>query len=923
MFYEKYLKYKQKYFNLKKNFINQIGGEHILLFIFNNNYRTIYQYSHDHAHADADLDTLDVFKNHLLNDPRNCLIFHKFGRLNNSKEFNELPPFTILNICTNNENIKQIVESMKYNVVEFDMSGEATPMHRTISSGNEDAVISYTNKKSLELFLYDVIFSRIDFYIRTTKTDYRKIYSNYYTQQVASNSKIKVTFDSGNAAKTKISRDLANTLGCRIDETVPKPGFGNFCFDIYPDLYAFDNTEQLFNNIIRDGNTSKYIYDQSIQYLDLLKIRDIQLYNQFIENLNLYQVGGVNSFVVSGFAKTTFYFIINGTEANFLNRIGNVIPLLVEAEVDDNPTNSILINANTIKTLEHYKLFLSVSDDHREYRELEAKNKFDKSIIDGFKKNFLVDNTDGVLKQRFLSDKLRKEQIELDKSPVEKMKCETHFYKFDINSTRIELQESIGNYIEPQIGYNILFDTGNAAVTLINPRFITANPTINFNEQNVKPHGAFYIFLGKLIETTHDYQLRNILKRWLDRTFDSKQIYAEFIGNTSAEFQRDYRNYFINYLKLLAIKDANHVITVKGGTTCTFNLKLGNPGIITQITGIKDEIIIPIKLSHYGDPVRIRGLQLDASKHMNGKNGFIKIYNPANQRWEVQFDDDSVGNFKPLNLQILLPINIGSHVILDGLQTQDMNGRTGICENYNDQNGRFEIRLNDGTIVHIKPNNLILIPVVPVPAGPVPAVPVPAGPSTGTDILISVDHVQKLNKQLYFIGNLQETYATKQAIEGLVIQIRQLNPRNRVDVNVISQLIGLIRMHENMKFDPVLVPCINDAFIPKKFYEDIIKIAFFKLYEILFDFKKDFIKSENEELKIKIKELDKFTSHIGDINIHDIERFNLEILQRITADLNTHFKTTFIKLLQEAVAIANKSKEKSTPEYKINDICPY
>ena len=918
MFYEKYLKYKQKYFNLKKNFINQIGGEHILLFTFNNNYTTIYQYSHDHTDADA----LDVFKNHLLNNPTNCLIFHKLGRINNNKEFNELPPFTILNICANNENIKPIVESMKYNMVEFDTSGEATPMHRTISSGNEDAVISYTNKKSLELFLYDVIFSRIDFYRRNSKTDYQKIHSNYYTQQVPSDTKIKVTFDSGNAAKTTISRDLANTLGCQIDETIPKPEFGNFCFDIYSVLYAFDNnTDRLFNNIIRSGNTSKNIYDHSIHFLNHLKIHDIQLYNQFIENLNLYQVGGVNSSAVSGFAKTTFYFLINGTEANFLNRKGNVIPLSVEAEVDDNPTNSILINANTIKTLEHYKLFLSVSDDHREYRELKAKIKSNESIVDGFKDGFLVDDTDGLLGQQLLTDKLRKGTIKSHKSSVEKMKCETHFYKFDINSTKIELQELAGNYTEPQNGYNILFDTGNAAVTLINPRFITANPNIAFNEQNVKPHEAFYAFLGKLIEKTYDYQLKNILERWLDRTFDSKQIYAEFIGNTSAEFQRDYRYFFINYLNLLPIEDANHFVTVKGGTTCTFNLKLGNPEIITPITGIKDEIIIPIKLPHYGDPVRIQGLQSDGSKHMNGKNGFIKIYNPANQRWQVQFDDSSVGNFMKQNLQVLLPINIGSHVILGGLQSEaskQMNGRIGICENYNDQNGRFEIRLDDGNIAHIKPNNLILIPAVPVPA-----VPVPARPSTGTDILISVDHVQKLNKQLYFIGNLQETYATKQAIEELVIQIRQLNPHNHYDAIQISQLIDLIRIYKNTKYDPVLVQCINDGFIPKKFYEDIIKIAFFKLNEILFDFKNDFIRSENLELIKKIEDLNRFTSQINGINIHDIEQYDLGSLQGITADLNTHFKTTFIKLLQEAVAIANKSKEKSTPEYKINDICPY
>jgi hypothetical protein len=914
MFYEKYLKYKQKYFNLKKNFINQIGGEYILLFTFNNNYTNIYQYTHDRDHADA----LDVFKNHLLDNPNDCLIFHKFGRINDSKEFNELPPFTILNICTNNDNIKPIVESMKYNVVEFDMGGEATPMHRTISSGNEDAVISYTNKKSLELFLYDVIFSRIDFYRRTNKTDYRKIYSNYYTQQVASESKIKVTFDSGNAAKTTISRDLANTLGYQIDETIPKPGFDNFCVDIYPVLFAFDNTDQLFRNIARSGNTSKNIYDHSIHFLNHLKIHNIQLYNQFIENLNLYQVGGVNSSAVSGFAKTTFYFLINGTEANFLNRKGNVIPLSVEAEVDDNPTNSILINANTIKTLEHYKLFLSISDDHREYRELEAKINSNKSIVDGFKDNFLVDNTDGLLEQQLLTDKLRKEKIESDKSPVEKMKCETHFYKFDINSTKIELLDLTGNYIEPRNGYNILFDTGNAAVTLINPRFITANPNIAFNEQNVMPHGAFYAFLGKLIEKTHDYQLRNILKRWIDRTLDSKQIYAEFIGNTSAEFQRDNRYFFINYLNLLAIEDVNHFVTVKGGTTCTFNLKLGNPGIITQITGIKDEIIIPIKLPHYGDPVLIRGLQSDGSKHMNGKNGFIKLYNPANQRWQVQFYDNTVGSFNSLNLQVLLPINTGSRVILDGLQSQHMNGRIGICQEYNDQNGRWSIRLDDGNPAIIKQSNLILIPVVPVPAGPVPT-----GPSTGTDILISVDHVQKLNKQLYFIGNLQETYATKQAIEGFQMQIRQLNPHNYHDAIQISQLIEWIRISKNTKYDPVLVPCVNDEFIPKKFYEDIIKIAFFKLNEILFDFKKDFIRSENQELKNKIKELNRFTSHIGDIEILQIEQYDLTLLQRITADLNTYFKTNFLKLLQEAVDIANKSKEKSTPEYKINDIYPY
>ena len=91
------------------------------------------------------------------------------------------------------------------------------------------------------------------------------------------------------------------------------------------------------------------IHEASINFLNLLKVDNINYYNAFITLLNLKLVHGVNSVTVGGFKTTSFQFLINGTEENFTNRKGKIIPLTVDAEVVDDKQNYVLINDKTIQ----------------------------------------------------------------------------------------------------------------------------------------------------------------------------------------------------------------------------------------------------------------------------------------------------------------------------------------------------------------------------------------------------------------------------------------------------------------------------------------------------------------------------------------------------------------------------------------------
>ena len=176
MYYTKYLKYKQKYANLKKNVINQVGGSRTILFTFNDDYTTVYQYI-----INTPEDNFDVFKSRILNDSHQCYILDNSIPITDAGYFNSLPPFTVLNICTPLDNIKPI-RDMLYNIPELNLDGDGTPVRRTLSHESAGNLTQYTRNKSLNIFLYDVIFSQIDFYYKTPVNNYVKHLANYYTK---------------------------------------------------------------------------------------------------------------------------------------------------------------------------------------------------------------------------------------------------------------------------------------------------------------------------------------------------------------------------------------------------------------------------------------------------------------------------------------------------------------------------------------------------------------------------------------------------------------------------------------------------------------------------------------------------------------------------------------------------------------------
>jgi hypothetical protein len=601
MYYKKYLKYKQKYAYLKDNFINQLGGNRKILFTFNNDYKTVYVYN-----IQSPEDDFIKFKNLILNniDDKNIEIFEQSTLLTTNENFGALPPFTILNICTKPDNIKQdILKCMVFDLPEPLLDGDATPLRRTKSYDSDAELSLLQKKKPLNLFLYDVGYSQINFYKNNNF-----LICNWQTADFYCDPKIVVLFDSGNSGKTLIPRSFARKLQCEIILTRPQGDFIQF-YDttIRALLQGFEDCN-LYQYLLRSQDLdSRTIYDYSKPFLDMLKQNYIGFYNQFIEKLNLEVTGGVNSKgAVIGFEKTTFQFLINGTEDNFKNRKGIIIPLSVDAWVEDddqddpNPDNYskvILINDKTIETLEYYRLFINVDDKHKICHENEMKLSLNKSRRDAITKGISKrDVKEKDLEVKIETRKTEKRNLELVKLPVINMKCKDHFYKIDIKKTSILLKDNANQFVQPVGDYTVIFDTGNSATTLISPEFIRKNDSINFNRVDVKPFPPFYEILENLITKNHDVQLKRVLSRWRNKQLTSAQIYGEFIGSTPLEFQQEYKDIFIGHLNLIESIDVSNVTQVKGGTKYSFGFGIDNfPGNI-QINAISTECIMQIDI---------------------------------------------------------------------------------------------------------------------------------------------------------------------------------------------------------------------------------------------------------------------------------------------------------------------------------------
>jgi hypothetical protein len=908
MYSKKYFKYKQKYVNLKNKIINQVGGAgRTILFTFNDNYITVYQYTINTAEDD-----FNAFKRSVLKNPEQCSITDNsfYIPITDSGYFSALPPFTVLNILTPLSNISDEIHDKIYNLQEDMSEGPGTPVHRTLSYEAHQTLIDYTQRKLLNIFLYDVHFSQIDFYRKDDDVNnYLKIKTNYNTTEtipLQCEPKIQVTFDSGNGGKTTIASDLAKELGCKIEPVKPDPNFIQFCI----------NNRQLFQDTVFEGNNfnilcdylirnhdmnSREIYNYSKIFLDEIKKTNLNKYYEFIRNLNLLMNQGVSSIDVGGFELTKFYILIKGTEQNFTNRKGVIIPLTVEAHINEKESNFILINARTIQTLEYYKLFLFISDKHTEYKKNTDGLNLKYARLAAVKKKYNMQRFDreGKMDDDMLKEKVKTLNQKIDnflfyKSSVEKMECKQNFYKFDIKNSRISLLVD-RQYVEPTQNYKVIFDTGNESSTLINPKFINNfkkdNPTMNFNEVTVKPLPSFYEFILNVIKESKDERLTQILNRWSNKetSMSSAQIYGEFIGSTSFEFQNtiiDHRleikdpgnkdqftminmkDVILAYLSLKSIGDANRNITVLGGTSYKFNLKIDTPP-----------------------------------------------NTPPNTPSNIEITAYSTDFIKPIVIE-------GSRVLIKGIQNKpELNGRTGTIIKFDEDKNRWEVKLDipisDRSIILLNLDKLENISPKPVQA------------NIPFDILVSVYDVKKFNQQAFFIGNLREKNEAMATLQYLEREVEQINP-DSTDPADIQKVRDLMNFRvQNKKFNAERIDCMDDVFVPTIFYVKIITIAYKKLLFTLDNFKnqvKDLMKMNISQPDLKkyndvMRKLETHVSFIGGIPIEDISNNSLITLIHMRNDLNT-FKNIFIADLKIVVDIANEIRSKissSTPQYTISN----
>jgi hypothetical protein len=822
MYYKKYLKYKQKYADLKKNFINQVGGNRKILFTFNNDYLRVYAFD-----IQAPDDDFDTFKNRILYNPddKNIEIFDRTGIISNNESFSKLPSFTILNVCTSPENIKQdILKCMIFNLPEPDLDGEATPMRRTKSVELVEKLSLLHKKKPLNLYLYDVKYSQIKFYKNN-----KFLKCNWQNADIPNNPDIEVLFDSGNGCKTLIPRSIAQDLQCEISLTTPNRNFIHFCNTTIRRLFTQFGFDDIHQFLLGSGALdSRTIYDTSRPFLDVLIQQNYDgFYYEFIEKLNLVITGGVNRRgIVAGFEQTTFQFLINGTENNFKNRKGIIIPLTVSAYITDE-LEEILINDKTIETLEYYRLFLNVDHQHETCHVYKTKMGRNKSRLEAILRR-LSEKKPGEpdLNQQIKDRQQQIRDLELEKLPVKDMKCINHFYKIDIKKTSILLLNKTNQYVRPVGDYKVVFDTGNSATTLISPEFIRRNPNINFNPVLVMPYEPFYEVLEKLIAKYHDdVQLIQVLSRWRNKQLTSAQIYAEFMGSTSKEFQENYKNIFIGHLNLIMGSDVSKAIQVKGGTKYKFRLGIEN----------------------FPDNIEINAISTD----------------------------------------FIMPINI-----FLGNRAQ------------------------------------------PSPAPPF-------------DILISVDETKKLNDLSCFIGNIQQKKESDTEIanlrksinELLAVRATILDDVDQDQLDLIHEQIQTMEIQINqfdeLKYGAEIVPCINDQFFIKKFYEDVIIIAHRKFEFILRTFQNSILpisRKFDTELKHSFSELiriyaeqikaaDTFAQKIMVRSKSEIDQISIDDLQKILMFIPGK-KCRFLAALQKAVDTANQIRMKvlpTTQEYKIND----
>lgn len=111
-----------------------------------------------------------------------------------------------------------------------------------------------------------------------------------------------------------------------------------------------------------------------------------------------------------------------------------------------------------------------------------------------------------------------------------------------------------------------------------------------------------------------------------------------------------------------------------------------------------------------GSRVILQGLN---TVQMNGKTGTVKRYMADQGRWEVELDEfDLLVKVLPYSIKLEPKLRIGDRVTLRDLKSEDMNGKCGKLTCYNEDVGRWEV-LIDGDDLPVQVTAPKLMPTKP------------------------------------------------------------------------------------------------------------------------------------------------------------------------------------------------------------------
>jgi hypothetical protein len=128
--------------------------------------------------------------------------------------------------------------------------------------------------------------------------------------------------------------------------------------------------------------------------------------------------------------------------------------------------------------------------------------------------------------------------------------------------------------------------------------------------------------------------------------------------------------------------------------------------------------IVPKRVAvQCGHWVRVEGLESKQGQQMNGQSGQVVRRVEETARFEVRIPQIGVKALREDNLVVTSapkghrpPPPPGSHVQIKGLLSEaakDLNGKIGMVNRINQQTGRCEITLQDGSVKAIQPHNLV------------------------------------------------------------------------------------------------------------------------------------------------------------------------------------------------------------------------